>query len=218
MNNWILLLRQVLLLGGVLLSFSSCQEKAPEMICSDGFEDVRDGQRYCSVNIGNQEWMIENMRYERAGAFENPNFPNTDTEKYGLLYTYEAAQQACPTGWHLPTDEEWKILERTLGMEVAATNRSNQRGSTQGRQLKDSKDWQGENNTNDYNFKALPAGEYNPSYGPYFQLGEQASFWTATRSDTSGGVWTRVLKRGEDGITRTYYSELSGHACRCVAD
>ncbi len=29
-------------------------------------------------------------------------------EKYGLLYTYDAALKALPDGWRLPTDEDWK--------------------------------------------------------------------------------------------------------------
>lgn len=199
-------------------TFQSCGDKEPALICTDGFEDVRDGQTYCTTTIGTQEWLVENMRFEQEGAFENLNNPNEPTKKYGLLYTYAAAQTACPAGWHLPTDEEWKMLEKTLGMGVLEVEQINQRGTNQGQQLKEEEAWEGETNTNDHGFIALPAGEYNPSYGPYFNLGEQASFWTATRSDTSGGVWVRVLKRQEQGITRTYYSELSGHACRCVAD
>lgn len=197
------------------ISFQSCRVEQPALSCTVGFEDTRDGEIYCTTTIGTQKWMTENMRFQQEGAFENPN---SETLKYGLLYTYEAAQKACPVGWHLPTDAEWKLLERTLGMSTEEVDKVNQRGTNQGQQLKDKEAWKGEINTDEHNFGALPLGEYNPSYGPYFNLGEQASFWTATRSDTSGGVWVRVLKRQEQGITRTYYSKLSGHACRCLAD
>jgi uncharacterized protein (TIGR02145 family) len=206
------------LLLGSLLILQSCAEENPVVLCTDGITDARDGQTYCTAVIGTQEWLLQNMRFQQEGGFENPNNPNTSREQYGLLYTYEAAQKACPAGWHLPTDEEWKTLEKTLGMGIAEVEQIYQRGTNQGQQLKDQNTWEGETNTNDYQFTALPAGEYNPSYGPYFNLGKQASFCTATRSDTSGGVWVRVLKSQEQGITRTYYSELSGHACRCVAD
>lgn len=201
-----------------LTLLQGCQPEAPELLCTEGFTDDRDGEVYCTAIIGSQEWMLQNMRFQQEGAFENPNNPNTSREQYGLLYTYEAAQKACPSGWHLPTDEEWKTLEKTLGMGILEVEQTNERGTNQGQQLKDEQAWAGESNTNDYHFTALPAGEYNPSYGPYFKLGEQASFWTATPSDTSGGVWVRVLKQQEQGIIRTYYSELYGHACRCVAD
>ena len=38
-------------------------------------------------------------------------------EKYGLLYTYDAALKALPDGWRLPTDEDWKKLETELYMD-----------------------------------------------------------------------------------------------------
>ncbi len=216
--HWSLLGAPLVVLSCLLGSLQSCGEKEPDPFCGDGFEDSRDAAVYCSTTIGTQEWLSENIRYEQAGGFENPNASNEGTKKYGRLYTYEAALKACPVGWHLPTDAEWKTLEQSLGMSAAEVDQVNLRGSDQGQQLKDEAAWDDETNANTYDFTALPTGEYNPSYGPYFKLGEQASFWTATRSDTSGGVWVRVLKRGEQGIRRTYYSELSGHACRCVAD
>jgi uncharacterized protein (TIGR02145 family) len=33
---------------------------------------------------------------------------------YGLLYSWEAAQVVCPTGWHLPSDSEWSQLEQEI--------------------------------------------------------------------------------------------------------
>lgn len=35
-------------------------------------------------------------------------------ENYGMLYSYEAAKSDFIEGWHLPSDEEWNILEETL--------------------------------------------------------------------------------------------------------
>lgn len=37
-------------------------------------------------------------------------------EEYGYLYSYEGAKSALPEGWALPTDEDWKKLEQSLGM------------------------------------------------------------------------------------------------------
>jgi len=37
---------------------------------------------------------------------------------YGRLYTWEAAQRACPEGWHLPSDEEWYHLAFHFGGEL----------------------------------------------------------------------------------------------------
>lgn len=46
---------------------------------------------------------------------------------YGVLYNWRAAQDACPDGWHLPSDEEWEQLTVYLG-----DNGYNYDGSTGG--------------------------------------------------------------------------------------
>jgi hypothetical protein len=94
------------------------------------FIDKRDGHEYKWVKIGNQTWMAENLAYlpevcppeeecgyyvydyrgisvQEAGQEQNYN-------DRGVLYNFKAASTACPPGWHLPTDEEWKILEYFL--------------------------------------------------------------------------------------------------------
>lgn len=75
--------------------------------------DERDGTIYPTIRIGKQVWMQENLRYAMPGATP---VPGEVDESYGYLYTWKAAIQACPQGWHLPSDNEWKILERYLGM------------------------------------------------------------------------------------------------------
>ena len=96
-----------------------------------GVYDERDGNSYCSITIGDQEWLSENVRYlpsvnrvyEYSGgeamyyvydydgndveeARNNPNY-----SEYGVLYNWRAALTACPAGWHLPSDDEWSQLE-----------------------------------------------------------------------------------------------------------
>ncbi|MBO7134399.1 MAG: T9SS type A sorting domain-containing protein [Bacteroidales bacterium] len=96
-----------------------------------GVYDERDGNSYCSIMIGEQEWFSENVRYlpsvnnlsnasvadaryyvydydgtDVDEARNNPNY-----SEYGVLYNWKAAQTACPAGWHLPSDAEWSQLE-----------------------------------------------------------------------------------------------------------
>ncbi|MBO7481594.1 MAG: hypothetical protein J6T63_05730, partial [Bacteroidales bacterium] len=96
-----------------------------------GVYDERDGNSYCSIMIGEQEWLAENMRYLPSVNFysdasvvdakyyvygydgedvetakENPNYA-----EYGAWYNWKAALTACPAGWHLPSDDEWSQLE-----------------------------------------------------------------------------------------------------------
>lgn len=196
-------------------------EKPETKVCNSSFVDARDGQEYCSVAIGNQTWMAENLRYAIDSSFLNPLNPSTVNAEYGRLYRFKEALVACPDGWHLPTDDEWKELEVALGMDAAAANGLNERGTAEGAALKSTGGWDTSTNsgvegTNSSGFNALPAGERNPSYGPYFHLGKQASFWTATAYDTTGGAWMRQVSYDHGQITRNYFSQSVGYSCRCV--
>jgi uncharacterized protein (TIGR02145 family) len=55
--------------------------------------------------------MAANMRFN-----DSTSVGNTGDLNYGRLYTYDEALVACPNGWHLPSDEEWKVFEIALGM------------------------------------------------------------------------------------------------------
>ena len=97
----------------------------------NGFTDDRDGNSYCTITIGNQVWMAENLRYLpsvnpgsdeswTANRYYVYGYSGTDIDEakstynyleYGVLYNFIAAQTACPAGWHLPTDSEWSELE-----------------------------------------------------------------------------------------------------------
>lgn len=82
-------------------------------LAQESFIDERDGQIYPLVRIGEQVWMQENMRYALPGATA---LPPEVPQNYGYLYNWQAALKACPSGWKLPSDEDWKTLERFLGM------------------------------------------------------------------------------------------------------
>ncbi len=78
--------------------------------------DLRDDRRYKTVIIGDQTWMAENLNFKTNGSWCYKG-KNKNCEKYGRLYTWDAAKMACPLGWHLPTDSEWKQLIEMAGGE-----------------------------------------------------------------------------------------------------
>lgn len=203
--------------------WTACQPKEAK-ICVDSFVDERDGTEYCMVTMGTQTWMAENLQYQSDTVYKNPLFPNAVNTSYGYLYTFKEANKACPNGWHLPTDAEWKTLEMHLGMSSTASNTIYERGTDEGRQLKATEGWKSSamvdvEGTNSAGFKALPAGYRNPSYGPFGGLEAEAIFWTASAYDTLGHTaWVRALEYDKGGVIRTYASRKMGYSCRCIKD
>ena len=112
----------------------------PSFPCGTSLYDSRDGQSYRTVLIGNQCWMRDNLNY---GSFTYSFYGQTNNgivEKFcynedpsycstlGGLYiwnelmnytTIQGAQGICPSGWHVPSDQEYKIMEVYLGMPVS---------------------------------------------------------------------------------------------------
>lgn len=143
--------------------------------CGQSFTDPRDGQAYKIVQIGNVTWFAENLNYEVDGS-ACPEGDNRNCEKYGRLYTWEAAQNVCPEGWVLPDSLDFaKLVEQTGGESQA------------GDALKATDGWFKKGNGSDaFGFKALPAGYRGAVYegegGAYDGIGGYAYFWSATVS------------------------------------
>lgn len=83
------------------------------------FVDARDGRVYKYTTIGDQVWMAQNLNYESIGSICNYEDDNCLTmgRTYGFDYTL------CPTGWHVPSKDEWSQLFDAVGGEEQARNR-----------------------------------------------------------------------------------------------
>ena len=175
----------------------------PGALGSGTLYDDRDGQKYATITIGSQTWMTENLRYET----ENSSCYGalmSNCSRYGRLYTWAAAvgkteeecgsdsecsipssvKGVCPSGWRMPTSEDYQILfDAVGGVEIA------------GKKLKADWDWDDAlENDNSYFFSVLPGGcdEVTPSYAG---VGKYTYFWTSSQDLTgyatgvSFGAW-----------------------------
>lgn len=138
-------------------------------------KDSRDGQTYRTIVIGNQVWMGENLNYKTdssrtlTGEEKNPH-------RYGQLYTYSDAEKVCPSGWHLPSAEEWQPL-LDLVDDFALRARLT---------LKSAEGWDEYTHEDDYGFTAYPSGSIHDFGGmeidgsTFLEYNDRAVMWVMT--------------------------------------
>ena len=171
--------------------------------------DSRDGKTYKTVKIGSQIWMAENLNYRTRDSYcYEDKISNCD--KYGRLYTWDAAITACPSGWHLPSHAEWETLVTAVGGESGA-----------GTKLKSTSGWLKDGNGSDsFGFSALPAGERDLSpagSGPeaYTPVGHIACFWSST---DKGRHYTELFAERDDVWIYNPDDRGRGKSVRCLKD
>jgi len=181
------------------------------------FTDIRDGKTYKSIKIGNQEWMAENLAFETVNGSWNAGGSETYGEKYGRLYTWEAAKMSVPSGWHLPTDSEWKELEKSIGMSQIDADDINFRGLDEGAKLKSTTGWpENGNGIDNVGFFALPGG-FRSNSGTFFVCSWYGYWWTSSESDSSN-AWFRSTVYHKSKIYRNQSFKEDGYSVRCIKD
>ncbi len=206
--------------------------------CSTGGLTDIDGNRYKTVQIGNQLWMAENLKTTRysngdeipnvmgtgewgrlkTAAWANYNRNSSHNRVYGKLYNWYAVEDSrglCPSGWHVPTDEEWTALTDFLGVGA-------------GGQMKivGTKYWELPHvgATNESGFSALPGG-YRYKDGSFNLMGNNGFWWSSTESSINGAKY-RFLSTHFDYILQNYLFDLhtigankgNGFSVRCLLD
>jgi len=67
-----------------------------------------------------------------TGAYCSYNYDNTKVMTYGRLYNWFVIsdnRKVCPTGWHVPTDNELTTLVNFLGGETIAGGKMKESGN-----------------------------------------------------------------------------------------
>jgi uncharacterized protein (TIGR02145 family) len=204
-----------------------------------------EGQVYNTIQILSQCWLKENLNagtmiegtieQSNNGTIEKycyNNEPDSCT-KYGGLYqwnemmqytTQQGTQGICPPGWHLPTDEEWKVLEGAADSQYGIGDPEwdiayDYRGFDAGTNLKTTSGWyENGNGTDLFGLSGLPGG-FRSVDGSFVSVSSLGHWWASTE-DFSYSAWGRYLYYDAPGVGRGsgYDYEDYGFCVRCLRD
>ncbi|HYI78397.1 MAG TPA: FISUMP domain-containing protein [Chryseolinea sp.] len=169
---------------------------------TNSFVDVRDNKTYKVVTIGSQIWFAENLAFEiKKGSWVYEK-DTSNLRIHGRLYNWNTACEVCPTGWRLPSIEDYKKLLHNVG----------QPDSTK---LFDDLVVGGKSGF-DINFSGWYAGRR------YGQINEHADFWTSTsyqpfKGARKTGIRLSLYKRDEDIYWDPDFSDY-GFSVRCIKE
>ena len=202
---------------------------------SGTFTDDRDGNKYKWVRIGGKIWMAENLRATKYRNGDNigtttpptlsisgettPKYQwaydgnKSNVATYGRLYTWYAItdnRNVCPSGWHIPTDDEWITLINFLGGHIIAGGILKEAGITH---------WKSPNTeaTNEKGFTALPGGSrYIDGY--FFSIGDYGYWWSSTEGLSTSCGFSHRLDYNNTNVTRYNAYKAEGYSVRCIKD
>ncbi len=215
--------------------------------CGDLLTDFRDGQSYATVLIGTQCWMADNLNIGLRINSTTVGYQQTDNDTiekycynndpaqcivYGALYewpesmqyvTQEGARGICPPNWHIPTDNELKVLTGTADSEFPVGdpewNKTGWCGTDAGGNLKETGfvHWDEPNTgaTNSSGFTGLPGGYRTIYDGSFSGVGTLGTFWSSTQDNTVM-VWSRYLHYNDARVSRFPCDKVDGFSVRCV--
>jgi uncharacterized protein (TIGR02145 family) len=201
-----------------------------------------DGNTYKTIKIGTQTWMAENLKTTKyndgtpislveddrqwmtsgsaSGCYSwlnNKGAKFKDT--YGAFYNWRAVNsyRLCPTGWHVPNNEEWTTLSSSLGGALNLGDKMKETGGLH---------WinTGTKTTNESGFTALPAGYRNFSgaflpvtYVGYWQ-GSEAYWWSSTVASNQTLAYYQAFYYNSSTLLLGSWRIEMGHSVRCMKD
>ena len=198
-----------------------------------------DGNIYSTALIGDYWWMTENLKstrfndgsnipcvkdqsiWLRLDSFAYCYYQNNENyaDTLGFLYNWYAVNSGklCPTGWRVPTDNEWKQIEGTADTKYSTNdsiwNKLGLRGFDAGQKLKSVKGWRkGVTGTDDLGFSALPGGE---RLSRFYAGGSSGFWWTSTEASASSAYY-RSLIYSFELVARDTHPKRMGFSVRCI--
>ncbi|MDR0518159.1 MAG: fibrobacter succinogenes major paralogous domain-containing protein [Fibromonadaceae bacterium] len=198
-----------------LLCIVACNQQ------KDTFTDTRDGKTYKTTKIGEQVWMAENLNYEVKGGSRCHNDSISYCDKYGRLYDWTRAMEACPKGWHLPSDAEWDKLYRYVDGDKGTESRYDD-SKMAGKYLKATSGWndyegKSGNGENTYGFSALPGGSGYSGGSFNDNVGNEGIWWSASEYNGSYSYY-RFMYYSNEGVLWSSFSKSFLFSVRCVQD
>ncbi len=199
-----------------------------------------DGNSYDTVKIGEQVWMVQNLKTTKfndgtailhiadAETWGIRNsigycwYENNETNKdiYGALYSWGAVKSGkiAPSGWHVPSDEEWQTLIQFLGGAETAGGKLKETGNEH---------WISPNEgaSNSSRFTGLPGGERTGDYmggiidkGIFRNLGTHGTWWSTTPYLSDIYIWYCQVSSSQSSVIRDAFIENWGYSVRCIKD
>jgi uncharacterized protein (TIGR02145 family) len=226
----------------IFLGLQACQKETntPIVLEYGTVTDV-DGNTYKTVKIGNQWWMCENLRVKHfqdgseisyiGNVNQDSLWANSSESAYSYLndslfgcfynsFSVQDVRKLAPAGWHIPSDEEWMTLEKTIGMSEKQANAFAWRGSNEAELLLNriSEGWPSGTvpfGIDTYDFSIFPAG--CRLFNGELTFAYTAFFWSSTLS-TNGNAYYRYFDYQKKNIFRQTTYPQYGMSIRCVKD
>ena len=155
-----------------------------------------------------KEWTTENLNIDADGSYCYED-AELHCERYGRLYTWDAAQRGCQSlgeGWRLPTDAEWRHLARQHGglrEESADKGRAAYTALLTGGRS---------------GFNALLGGGRVSEEEGYARLEAHGFYWTASESDAASAWFYNFGKGGLSLNRHRNGNKRMAISVRCVRD
>jgi len=232
-TNWIFL---IMILGVGMILFSTCKKSDDNNTNNDPspitVSDI-DGNVYHTVIIGNQTWMLENLRTTKyndgtsiplvtdSTEWKNLTTPGycwynnegaTFKNEYGGLYNWYSVKtgKLAPSGWHVATMDDWYTLFIYLGGSPVVGGKMKETGTLH---------WTSPNTgaSNSSGFTALPGG-CRLTNGIFDYIGKNGYWWSTTDITIGQGwSWGLAYNRVESSWTGAYF-KTGGLSVRCLKD